>query len=222
MSTDGDAVLDLARSRIAAEAAGVAAVGAGLDDSFITAARLIYGCAGKLFVSGSGTSGTIARRMAHLFAVSGTPAIFLPAMDALHGTLGVVTEGDLVIVISKGGGSAEINDLVTRSQDRGAGVIAIACKRDTPLTERADLTLIAGDDESVDLGGMIAMGSTLAHAVLGDALATVLMHARGYSWAHVHHTHPGGAVGARTELPEAVSGVALEPLPLAEYRAGTR
>lgn len=221
-ATDGQTVLALARSRVLAEAAGVATVVESLDESFLTAARLIYGCSGKVFVTGSGTSGTIARRMAHLFSVSGTPSVFLPAMDALHGTLGVVTEGDLLIVISKGGGSVELNDLAVRAKDRGAGIVAVTCRLDTPLTAVADLVLVAGADESLDLGGMIAMGSTLAHAALGDALAVVLMRARDHSWATVHHLHPGGAVGAKTELPEAAPALTLQPLALSDLRAPSR
>ncbi|GAB3811468.1 hypothetical protein GCM10028820_02750 [Tessaracoccus terricola] len=215
-----DEILATARERIATEAAGVAAVAGELDEASVTAARLLFGCRGKVFVSGSGTSGTIARRMAHIFAVTGTPAIYLPPMDALHGTLGVVTEGDIVIVISKGGGSDEINDLVTRAQDRGAGVIALTVTPDTPMTRKADLTVVVGKDPELDLGGIIAMGSTLAHAIWGDAMATVLMRARGYSWKKVHHTHPGGAVGAKTELPDELETLAIEPLNLAELRAG--
>lgn len=222
MTTDVSAVLDVARTRIAAEAAGVARVEEQLGDSFVLAARLLFGCRGKVFVSGSGTSGTIARRMAHLFAVTGTPSIFLPAMDALHGTLGAATEGDLLIVISKGGGSDEINDLVTRCKDRGAGAIAITCTNGTRLTDNADLALVVDIADDLDLGGLVAMGSTLAHAVLGDALATVLMRAREYSWESVHHSHPGGAVGALTDLPAPVDRVTLEPLSLADYRAGER
>ena len=219
--TDQEGILRVARERIAHEAAGMAALRDELDDSTVTAIRLLLGCQGKVFVSGSGTSGTIARRMAHIFAVTGTPSIFLPAMDALHGTLGAVTQGDVVIVISKGGGSSEINDLVIRAKERGAAVIALTVSRDTPLTERADLTIVAGGTADLDLGGMIAMGSTLVHAAWGDAVATVLMQARGYSWGAVHHTHPGGAVGAKSALPEALPRLDIHPLSLDELRSGT-
>ncbi|MFV0429951.1 MAG: SIS domain-containing protein [Arachnia sp.] len=216
--TDHQELLSLARERIAHEAAGIAALADEMDQTTVTAARLLFGCQGKVFVSGSGTSGTIARRMAHIFAVTGTPAIFLPAMDALHGTLGVVTKGDVVIVISKGGGSDEINDLVRRAKDRGAGVIALTVTPDTPMTRQADLTVVIGTSPDLDLGGMIAMGSTLAHAAWGDAVATALMQARGYSWGAVHHTHPGGAVGAKTELPDALPSLMITPLSVDELR----
>lgn len=218
--TDIEGLLRTAKERITAEAAGVAAVADELDDASVAAARLLFGCRGKVFVSGSGTSGTIARRMAHIFAVTGTPSIYLPPMDALHGTLGVVTEEDILIVISKGGGSDEINELISRAQDRGAGVIALTVTPGTPMTEKADLTVTVGGSPELDLGGMIAMGSTLAHAIWGDAMATVLMRARGYSWEKVHHTHPGGAVGAKTALPEALEPLSLEPLDLTSLRAG--
>lgn len=218
---DHQEVLNVARERIASEAAGIAALGDELDETTVIAARLLFGCRGKVFVSGSGTSGTIARRMAHIFAVTGTPAIFLPAMDALHGTLGVVTEGDIVIVISKGGGSDEINDLVKRAQDRGAGVIALTVTPDTPMTRQADLTVVVGGAPDLDLGGMIAMGTTLAHSAWGDAVATALMQARGYSWGAVHHTHPGGAVGAKTELPDALPSLSIEPLTIDEFRGAS-
>lgn len=219
--TDREGILRAARERIAYEASGISALQRELDDATVTAVRLLLGCSGKVFVTGSGTSGTIARRMAHIFAVTGTPSIFLPAMDALHGTLGVVTVGDVVIVISKGGGSTEINDLVARAQDRGAAVIALTVIPDTPLTEQADLTVVAGSANDLDLGGMIAMGSTLVHAAWGDAVATVLMQARGYSWDAVHHTHPGGAVGAKSELPAALPRLDIEPLSVDELRSRT-
>lgn len=218
--TDSEELLRAARERIAVEAEGIAAVGDELDEASVTAARLLFGCRGKVFVSGSGTSGTVARRMAHIFAVTGTPAIYLPPMDALHGTLGVVTGGDIVIVISKGGGSDEINELITRAQERGAGVIALTVTPDTPMTRNADLTVTVGRAPDLDLGGMIAMGTTLAHAIWGDAMATVLMQARGYSWEKVHHTHPGGAVGAKTEMPDALARLRIDPLAVEELRAG--
>lgn len=89
---------------------------------------------------------------------------------------------------------------------------------DTPMTDRADLTVVAGRTPDLDLGGMIAMGSTLVHSAWGDAVATVLMQARGYSWTAVHHTHPGGAVGAKTALPDALPHLDIEPLSIDELR----
>lgn len=197
-----DLTLDAARELVRREGGGVAAVADQIDDTFLRAVELADACTGKVFVTGSGTSGSVARRMAHLLAVCGTPSVFLPGMDALHGTMGAVTGGDLLITISKGGESDELNDLSTRIQQRGVPVIALTAAPGSTLGRLADLTVVIDPGPEVDPGGVIAMGSTLATAVWGDALAAVLMRRRGYGWDEVMFTHPAGAVGKREQNPE--------------------
>ncbi|GAA2726678.1 KpsF/GutQ family sugar-phosphate isomerase [Cellulomonas aerilata] len=205
--TAGASALDAARDLVRREGRGVTEVAEHLDDTFLAAVDLLTACTGKVFVTGSGTSGAIARRMAHLLAVCGTPSVFLPAMDALHGTMGAVVSGDVLITISRGGESAELNDLSTRVQQRGVPVMAITAARGSTLGTLADLTVVLDVSEQVDPGGVIAMGSTLVAAVWGDALAYVLMRARGYGWDEVLFTHPAGAVGRIRELPDALPGL---------------
>jgi arabinose-5-phosphate isomerase len=142
--------------------------------------------------------------MAHLLSVSGTPSVFVHPMDALHGTMGAVVSGDLLITISRGGESDELNDLSRRVQQRGVPVIALTAAAGSTLGLLADLTAVVDAGPDVDPGGVIAMGSTLATAVWGDALATVLMQVRGYGWDEVLFTHPAGAVGRIVELPDAL------------------
>jgi D-arabinose 5-phosphate isomerase GutQ len=203
----GVSALDAARDLVRREGRGVMEVADHLDDTFLAAIDLLTACTGKVFVTGSGTSGAIARRMAHLLAVCGTPSVFLPAMDALHGTMGAVVRGDVLITISRGGESTELNDLSTRVQQRGVPVLAITAAKDSTLGTLADLTVVLDVAEEVDPGGVIAMGSTLVAAVWGDALAYVLMRARGYGWDEVLFTHPAGAVGQIHDLPEALPGL---------------
>lgn len=203
MST-AEETLRTARELVRREGGGVAAVADQIDDTFLRAVDLVDACTGKVFVTGSGTSGAVARRMAHLLAVCGTPSIFLPGMDALHGTMGAVADGDLMFTISRGGESDELNDLSTRVQGRGVPVIALTAAPDSTLGRLADLTVVIDPGPEVDPGGVIAMGSTLATAVWGDALAAVLMRRRGYGWDQVLFTHPAGAVGKRAELPDAL------------------
>src|SRR5690606_30155162 len=107
---ESESVLDAARDAVRREAAGVAAVADQLDETFLKAVELLADCTGKVFVVGSGTSGAIARRMAHLLSVSGTPSVFVHPMDALHGTMGAFAGNDILIGISRGGETAEIND----------------------------------------------------------------------------------------------------------------
>ncbi|GCD20195.1 hypothetical protein CTKZ_17570 [Cellulomonas algicola] len=210
MTTSAAATLQTARDIVRREGQGVADVADQLDESFVAAVELVGRVTGKVFVTGSGTSGAVARRMAHLLSVCGTPAVFLPGMDALHGTMGAVVSGDLLITISRGGESDELNDLSRRVQQRGVPVIALTASPTSTLGTLADLTAVIDAGPEVDPGGVIAMGSTLATAAWGDALAAVLMQIRGYGWEQVLFTHPAGAVGRIEELPEALPSLAAE------------
>ncbi len=200
-----DVILDAARSRVSSEAAGVLAVADQLDETFLRVVDLILTLPGKVFVTGSGTSGIMARRMAHLLTVCGTPALYLQPMDALHGGMGVVGKGDLLIAISRGGASAEINDLARRLQDIGVGVVALTSAPDSELARLANVSVALRDVGGIDPGNVIAMGSTLVVGVWGDALAYVLMIRREHSWRQVLHNHPAGAVGLITEPPPALA-----------------
>ncbi|WP_454299911.1 SIS domain-containing protein [Salana multivorans] len=206
MSTIADrrrVVLETARAVVTHEAEGVAASAADLDDVFLTIVQRVYECTGKVFVTGAGTSGAIARRMAHLLSVSGTPSMFIHGADALHGTMGAMAAGDILIAISRGGGSQEINDLVQRARERGVDtVIALTADRDSALARGSDLVVVMTMLPGIDPGEVIAMGSTLVTAAWGDALAVVLMRMRGYSWSRVLHSHPSGAVGRIEHAPE--------------------
>lgn len=200
-------ILAAAQERIELEAAAVRSVVEVFDDTTTAIIDAMLRCTGKVFVTGSGTSGSIARRMAHLFSVSGTPSMFVQPSDALHGTMGALRENDLLIAISKGGGSDEINNLARRAQERGVKVIALTSERSSELSDLADYVQYFEVADEVDPGNVIAMGSTLMHAVWGDCLAVALMRMRGYTWSDVLFTHPLGAVGKREELPTELEGL---------------
>ena len=206
----GPHALDIARRQIRLEAEAVLAVTDQLDESFVAAAQLALGCPGKVFTVGSGTSGMVARRMAHLLSVCGRPAVFLHPMDALHGSSGALAAGDVVIAISKGGESAEINDLCVLARSRGVSVVALTAEPQSALAERADVAVTLTTSEGADPGGIVAMGSTLVTAVWGDALGYVLMHYNGYSWDQVLSSHPAGAVGQRRDLPSDLAPANIE------------
>lgn len=206
-------ILATATERIELEAAAVRRVVEVFDDSTTAIIEQMLSCSGKVFVTGSGTSGSIARRMAHLFSVSGTPSVFVQPSDALHGTMGALRGNDLLIAISKGGSSDEINTLARRAQERGVKVIALTSDRDAELAALADYVQFFEVKDQVDPGNVIAMGSTLMHAVWGDCMAVMLMRMRGYKWSDVIFTHPLGAVGKRGDLPTELEGL---PAPSAD------
>lgn len=209
-------VLLAARARIEAEADALMAVGAGLDESFLDVVRLIQSATGKVLVVGVGTSGPVARRMAHLLATCGTPAVFLHPADALHGGLGAVAPGDVVMAASKGGSSRELNDFIVLAQGRGAKAVILTANGDSELGRIGDVTVVIPQTHDADPGGLVAMGSSLAVAVWGDALASVLMQVTGYSWDSVLEAHPSGAVGQRAELPAALPSLIVDPDPSEE------
>jgi len=194
-------ILDSARDRVRKEAAGVLAIADQLGEEFLRVIDLVLQLPGKVFVTGSGTSGIIGRRMAHLLTVCGTPSLYIQPMDALHGSMGAVTSGDMLIAISRGGASSEINELAKRLQPFGVVIVSITSAPNSALAQMANVSVVIRNTPEADPGDVIAMGSTLAVGVWADALAYALMVRRGHSWAQVLHNHPAGAVGQVTELP---------------------
>ncbi|WP_082531397.1 SIS domain-containing protein [Microbacterium sp. Root1433D1] len=199
--TVNDDILAVARGRLRAEADAVAALIDTVDDSLVTAASLILSGTGKLFIGGSGTSGTVARRMAHILSVTGTPSLPFSPMDGLHGASGAITAADIVLLISNGGASGEVVQLACIARGRGARVISLSRSHSTPLALLADHSVAVAVQPAADIGGIVATGITIAQSAWGDALAEVLMRGRGYTWAEFMTTHPAGAVGRLEDLP---------------------
>jgi len=184
-----------ARAVIAREAAAIAALADQIDDTFVRATELLLNCPGHVIVAGSGTSHTIAARMAHLLSCSGVPALFLHPGDTQHGSAGALKAGDVLIAISRGGETNEVNHLAGIARKRGATVIGLTARPDSSMARLSDLVLVVTVPEDVDPYGMISTGSSLGNAAYGDALATVLLHLTGYSREAFGETHPGGIVG---------------------------
>jgi D-arabinose 5-phosphate isomerase GutQ len=190
-------LLARARQVIAGEAQAVGALADQLDERLVQVVDLLLRCRGHVLVTGAGTSQAIARRFAHLLSCSGTPALAIDAGDGLHGGAGAITPDDLVFVISKGGQSAEINQLAQIARQRGATVVVQTEAPESPLGQMSDAVLPVRASAAVDPYGMIATGSSLVNAAAGDVLCVLLLELRGYSLADFGQTHPGGAVGQR-------------------------
>jgi arabinose-5-phosphate isomerase len=190
-------MLAQARAVIKHDAAAAEGIASQLGESFVAAAERLLQCSGKVFITGMGTSGATAERMAHLFSCTGTPSMFIHAADGLHGGLGAITSQDALIALSKGGESDELNEFVRRAKARGAAIIAITAAPESQLGRLAEVVLEIHSPLDAEPGGRLAMGSSLAASVLGDALAIVLMNLRGYDWQSFEFTHPAGAVGKR-------------------------
>jgi D-arabinose 5-phosphate isomerase GutQ len=187
---------------LAVREVGQALNGEPLGTATVALAESLHELPGRIIVTGVGTSGFIARRLAHLLAASGTPAFFLHPTEALHGALGSVTQHDAVIAVSKGGRSDELNEAMSRAAARGAMTVAVTGPQDSPLSSLSSISIRLPQRDQADPGGILAMGSSLAAAAWGDALAVLLQQLNGYRWSQVLDAHPGGAVGLLDPLEE--------------------
>ncbi|MBK9139082.1 MAG: SIS domain-containing protein [Verrucomicrobia bacterium] len=154
-------------------------------------------CRGRILTTGCGTSAAAAKKIAHSLCCIERPAAFLSPSDAVHGGLGLVQPGDVVIVISKGGSTRELLSLVPACKTKRAFLIAVTENPDSPLARAADLLLRVKVEREPDPFNMLATASTLAVIAVFDAVCIALMHLTGYTREQFAVIHPGGAVGER-------------------------
>ena len=186
-------MLKQAKEMITAEGEAIIGVAGQLDQSFVEAARLVSECNSRILITGAGTSGTIARRMAHLFATCGMPAFYMNAADALHGSSAAIATGDVLIALSKAGKSAEINRFAEVARQRGGKVISITWEPESELATLSDVVLVIRPDTKGEGEGVLPFGSTLANGAVGDALCLIARRLRGFDLAELTQTHPSGA-----------------------------
>ena len=181
-----------------AEAAAIAALEQTVDPgAFRRCVETLAGCRGRILTTGCGTSAAAAKKIAHSLCCIERPAAFLSPSDAVHGGLGLVQPGDVVIAISKGGGTRELLNLVPACKTKQAFLIAVTENPDSPLARAADLLLRVKVEREPDPFNMLATASTLAVIAAFDAVCIALMHLTGYTREQFAVIHPGGAVGQR-------------------------
>ena len=190
-------LLATGRRVIAREAEALGILGAALDDSFGRAVELIMAATGRVIVSGMGKSGHIARKIAATFASTGTPAQFVHPAEASHGDLGMVTKGDVVLVLSNSGETSELADIVAHTRRFGIPLIGVAARADSTLLRQADVAIVLPDAPEACETGIVPTTSTTMTLALGDALAIALMEHRAFTPDHFRLFHPGGKLGAK-------------------------
>lgn len=206
LTLSDEQIADQAGRVIDANRRAVAGVAAAIDAEFARVARLLSAMTGKVLITGAGTSGTIASRAAHLFSFCGTPAFYLPPSDGLHGGLGALQADDIVLALSKFGGSEELNQFCRLAKTRCSSVIVVTASAASPLAAIADHVLTIALDDDADLGRIVATGSSLAMAALIDALVEVTRISRGTTWDAMLSTHPLGGVGSGATSPDGANG----------------
>lgn len=158
---------------------------------------LIHGLQGRVIISGMGKSGHIGKKSAATFSSTGTPAFFVHPSESLHGDLGMVTPGDLVILISKSGENPELNLMIPTLKRLGVPLVALTCNTDSSLAKLVDIVIDLGEvDEICPLDLAPTTSATLTLVFL-DAMAMELMRLRDFKAEQYAMFHPGGRLGRR-------------------------
>jgi arabinose-5-phosphate isomerase len=197
MARENDNVLEFGREILHDEARALDALADSLGEAFERAVGLILGCPGKLIVSGLGKSGHVGRKIAATFASTGTTATFLHLAEAIHGDLGMAAKGDVAILISQSGETAELEPVIDHFERAGIPIIAITGNSRSMLAEAAAAPLVLPHWAEVGPESVAPTTSTTMTLALGDALAMTVMRHKGFSRTDFGRLHPGGALGAR-------------------------
>jgi len=185
---------------INAEAAAIAGLVNAINNEFIKCIGLILRSKGRVIVTGIGKSAIIGQKIVATFNSTGTPAIFMHAADAIHGDLGIIQKEDLVICLSKSGETPEIKVLVPLLKEYGSSLIAIVGNIHSYLAKQADIVIDTTVTEEACPNNLAPTSSTTAQLVMGDALATCLLQARGFTSDDFARLHPGGSIGKQLYL----------------------
>jgi arabinose-5-phosphate isomerase len=197
---NNESILASARRVISAESQAVAALSNLLTTDFAEVVNLIYQMKGRLVVTGIGKSAIIAQKIVATMNSTGTPSLFLHASEAIHGDLGMIQPGDVIICISKSGNSPEIKVLAPIINRFANPLVAITGNTTSFLAKSAQFTLNTYVPQEADPINLAPTSSTTAQLVMGDALAVCLMEMRQFSSNDFAKYHPGGALGKKLLL----------------------
>jgi len=192
--------IEEARRVIRVEADALSALADRIDESFERAIDVIVGSPGRVIVSGMGKSGLVGQKIASTMASTGTPAFFLHPAEGIHGDLGMIMKGDVVIAISNSGETEEILRILPSIKRLGAHLIAMSGNSTSNLARLSDVFLDVSVAEEACPLGLAPTASTTATLAMGDALAVALLVKRGFKAEDFAIFHPGGALGKKLIL----------------------
>jgi arabinose-5-phosphate isomerase len=193
-------ILKRAADVLRIESNGIVSIAERLDKNFVRAVELLESCSGKVVVTGMGKSGLICRKIAATLASTGTPAFFLHAGDALHGDLGMIKQGDVILALSNSGETDEILKLLPHIRHYGLKLVVMTGKLDSTLARAGDVVLDVKVPEEACPLGLAPTASTTAALAMGDALAVVVLERKGFKEEDFALRHPGGILGRRLLL----------------------
>ena len=187
----------LAERVLRLEAAGILALVPRLDQAFVRAVDLLHGCRGRVIVAGMGKSGLIGRKIAATLASTGTPAYFLHPAEAVHGDLGLVATGDVILALSNSGETSELLALLAHLKRLTTPIVLLTGHAQSTLARQCDVVLDVSVAEEACPMNLAPTTSTTAVLAMGDALAMVLLDRKGLTPEDYAALHPEGALGWR-------------------------
>ncbi len=195
-----ESIKNIIKGVIIAESEAIKKLASFVNDEFVEVVDLIFSLKGRVVVTGIGKSANIGHKIVATLNSTGTPSIFMHAADAIHGDLGNIQDGDVVICISKSGNTPEIKVLVPLLKNTGNKVVSITGNLNSYLGKQSDYVLNATVDKEADPNNLAPTSSTTAQLVVGDALAVALIEKRGFKSEDFAKYHPGGALGKKLYL----------------------
>lgn len=193
-------ILDAARRVLEIEAGAVRALIPRLDETFIRAVDVLQGCRGRVVLTGMGKSGFIAKKIAATLASTGTPALFLHPAEGVHGDLGMVVRGDVVLAVSNSGETKEIVELLPAFKRLGVPLLALVGNPLSTLARQSDVVLNVAVAEEACPMNLAPTASTTAALAMGDALVVALLERRGIGPEDFALIHPAGTLGKKLIL----------------------
>ena len=168
-----------------------------LDASFDRAVEMLFACAGRVVVTGMGKSGIIAQKISATLASTGTPSLYLHPADAIHGDLGRIVKGDVLVAVSHSGDTAELLALVPWIERLGVPLLALTGNPRSALAQAADVHIDVGVRSEACPLGLAPTASTTAALAMGDAISMALLERRGFTVDDFAVLHPGGRLGKK-------------------------
>jgi arabinose-5-phosphate isomerase len=195
-----DEIIERGRRVVRLERDALAETADRIGENFARAVELIASSKGRVIVAGVGKSGLVGRKIAATMTSTGTPAAFLHPTESVHGDLGIVSSGDVAILISKSGETQELLPLLEQLKRLGVRTVAIAGEGTSTLARHSDVWLDASVGEEACPHDLAPTTSTTAALALGDALAVTLLEVKGFRREDFARLHPGGSLGKRLLL----------------------
>jgi len=187
----------IARKVLELEAQAILDLVPRLDEAFDRAVDALCACKGRVVVTGMGKSGLIGAKIAATFSSTGTPSLFLHPAEAVHGDIGMVVPGDVVLAISQSGETEEILRLLELIQRLGVQLIAMTGDPGSALARHSRMVLDVRIEREASPLGLVPTASTTAALAMGDALAMALLERRGLTLEDFARFHPGGHIGRK-------------------------